>query len=156
MAEPTFIGRAYVFGLDGTIAYSGWAAMATTDNDPRALEYKDDVQRHDITDKKGTTVGILLFNGNPKITVHFYPSKAAGSGTIASAKTIVSLPTKGSKVTLAGFPPAVGTAEDFINSAKWIYLGGGSVAFKSDGVVEITLPLERFSDNATIADTANS
>lgn len=150
--EPTYIGRVFVWGLDGTLAYTG---LTTAQNEPQRLSYRDEISRHDSKDKKGETIGIQLYNPNPKITVTFMPCQTAGGGSIALSKQNVVLPAKGSKVTLAGFPPNTGTAEDVsVNSAKWIYFGGGGIEFTNEGEVVMTLPLEKF--NTDIAATANS
>jgi len=141
MAEPTHIGRAYVFGLDGAMSYVG---VATAANELRSMEYRDEVGRIDVQDKKGETVGVLLFNPNPKITITFYPCAVAGPGAISTARTNSVMPARGSKVALTGFPPVVGTAEGAINSAKWLYFGGGSYRYSFDGILELTLPLEKF------------
>jgi hypothetical protein len=147
--EPLFIGRVYVWGLDGTLLHAGIAA--TTENEPQSLNYKDDVTRHVSKDKKGKTVGIQLYDDNPKVTIKYMPcSTATGAGTIAPAKTRVTIPSKGANVTLAGFPPNVGTAEDLINSTKWKYLGGAEIDFTNEAEVMITLPLETFIDDLAV------
>lgn len=149
MAEPLFIGAVYVWGLDGNLAYTG---MAVNQNEPQKLSYQDDISRHNSKDRKGQTIGVQLYDPNPKASVTFMPRSAAtGAGQIALAKNTVVLPARGSKVTLSGFPPNPLTAEDVsINSAKWIYLGGGSIDSTNEGEVTMTLPLERFgSDLAT-------
>lgn len=151
MAEPTFIGRVYIHGLDGTLAYTG---MATANNELKTLNYRDETRRADTKDKKGETVGVRLWDPNPKISVTFFPCEAMGAGSIATAKTRAALPSKGAKVTLAGFPPNTATAEDVVNSAKWIYFGGGELEFTDEGECRMTLPLEKF--NTDIAATANS
>lgn len=150
-SEPTFVGEVYIFGLDGTLAYSG---MATTGNEPQRAGYQDEISRHDSKDKKGATVGVQLFNPNPKITITFMPkADATGGGAIADAKSNMVLPAKGSKVTLSGFPPVVATAEDTINSTKWLYLGGGSIDFTNDQEVVMTLPLEKFATDLAVNNT---
>jgi hypothetical protein len=151
MSEPTFIGRVYVWGLDGTLAYTG---MSTAQNELQKLSYRDEIARHDSKDKKGETVGVQLWNPNPKTTVTFMPCEAMAAGSIANAKTRVLLPAKGSKVTLAAFPPTVGGAEILPNSASWIYFGGGEIEFTNEGEVVMTLPLEKF--NTDLAATTNT
>lgn len=147
MAEPTFLGRAYIWGLDGTLLYSG---MAAANNEPQSLEYRDEYSRHDTKDKKGDTVCVILYNANPKLTIDFMPFEAAGAGTgeVATAKTRMVLPPIGAKVTVDAFPPVVGSkdaAGDTINSAKWLYLGGGSIRFSPEAEVVMSLPLEKFA-----------
>ena len=156
MSEPTHVGRVFIWGLDGTLAYTGvGGAILATENEPQSVTYKDDVQRHNTKDKKGKTVAIQLWDPNPKVTIKFMPCAAAtGTGAIATARTKMDLPTRGSKVTLAAFPPNTGTAEDLtINSAKWLYLGGGELSLNNEKEVEMTLPLEKFTDDLAVNNT---
>lgn len=149
MAEPTFLGVVYVWGLDGTLLYSG---MAITENEPQSLNFSDDISRHDSKDKKGATQGVQLYNPNPKLSITFMPRATnTGAGAIAAAKANVILPPKGANVALADFPPDAGTAEGVaINSAKWKYLGGGTIGFTNEGEVTMTLPLERFATDLAV------
>jgi len=152
MSEPLYIGRVNVFGLDGTLLHGGIAA--TGENEPQSLNLKDDISRHVSKDKKGKTIGLQLYDDNPKISIKYFPCAAAtGAGKIAEAKTKVTLPAKGSKATLAGFPPDPAAAEGIINSVKWLYLGGGEIEFTNEAEVMITLPLEKFIDDLAINNT---
>jgi hypothetical protein len=152
MAEPTYIGRVTVWGLDGKLAYTG---LLVGENEPTRLTYTDEIARHDSKDRKGETIGVQLYNPTPKLDISFIPCAPMGVGAIAASKQKVVLPAKGSKVTVSEFPPNVGTAEDVtINSAKWLYLGGGSIDFTNEGEAVINLPLHKF--NTDIAQTANS
>lgn len=151
MAEPTFIGRVYIHGLDGTLAFTG---MATDKNELKSLSYRDRITQGRTKDKKGATVGVRGWDPNPMITVRFLVCEPAGAGAIAGAKTRIALPSFGAKVTLAGFPPNVATAEDLINSAKWLYFDGGEIEFTDEQEVAMTLPLEKFGTD--LAATANS
>lgn len=147
MAEPTYLGEVFIFGLDGTLAYSG---MATSGNEPQRGSYQDEISRHDSKNKKGETIGVQLFNPNPKITITFMPkADSTGAGAIADAKSNMVLPAKGSKVTLAGFPPVVGS-DGTINSAQWLYLGGGAIELTNEAEVVMTLPLERFNTDMAV------
>lgn len=154
--EPLFIGRVYVFGLDGTLLHGGIAVVG--ENEPQSLNFKDDISRHDSKDKKGKTIGIQLYNPNPKINIKYMPCAAAtGAAQVAAAKTRVALPAKGSRAVLKGFPPqndpAQPQTEDAINSIYWLYLGGGEIDFSNESEVMISLPLEKFKDQLAIDNT---
>lgn len=145
MAEPTFIGKVTVWGIDGTMTYTG---VATTDNVMDTVNYEDTVEEHELKDHKGITVGVKLVNPRENLTINFWPAEPAGAGSIAAAKTNVVLPAKGSKVTIASMSGSP------LNGTDWLYLGGGSIEESHEGDVKMTLPLRRYSTD--IAATANS
>lgn len=146
MAEPTHIGTVTVWGIDGTVAYSG---LASTENLPETVSLEDGTDEHESKDAKGEVVGLKLFNPVARATVKVYPSKAAGTGAIAAARANIILPVKGAKVTLAGFH-----ANSGLNSSAWIYAGGGSQEYNNVGEVALNLPLRKY--NTDIAATANT
>jgi hypothetical protein len=146
--DPTFIGRVFVHGLEGTLAWAA-TAMLAANNEPQKLTFKDDITRQDSKDKKGERIGTRLYDPNPKITIQAMPCQAPGAGAIATAKTRVVLPDKGSKCVVAGFPPDTAAAEGIINSALWLYLGGAEYEFSPEGEVMLTLPLEKFGSSYT-------
>ncbi len=148
MAEPTHIGRVFVFGLDGTLSWTGTAAaaQATNENEPQEATATDDVTRHVSKDKKGETIGLQLYDPNPKVRVTCMPCAAAtGAGAIASARAQVFLPAKGSAVTLASFPAGPGSGEDYFNASAWLYLGGGEITLNNEREAVVTMTLERFN-----------
>ncbi len=152
MSEPTFIGTVTVHGIDGTLAYTG---LATAKNLLRKVSYKDTIQKKQTKDSKAKTVGVKGWDPSPEISISFAPCEPAGSGSIAAAKTRVVIPAFGSKVTLAGFPPDAATAEGVsFNSAKWLYLGGGSIEVGDEDDIMINLDLTKFTDD--IAATPNT
>jgi hypothetical protein len=149
MSAETQIGRVIIFGLDGTMLYSG---MATTGNEPSAISYDDTVEVHRSKDRKGEVIGAQFYNAVKKIIVNFYPCVAAG-GTKAAAQANMVLPPYGAKATLAGFPPVPATVEDTINSAKWIYFGGGKIDLSNEAEVKMVLPLERYNTDISTPNT---
>jgi hypothetical protein len=142
MTEPTYLGYATIHGLDGTLAYTG---LAVTDNLLESLSYQDLCKEMETLDGKGEVVGLKLWQKKKTCTIKFYPGEDALAGAVAAAKLNAVLPAIGSKVTLAAFPPVVATAESIINSAKWIYAGGGSYDFTREGDLVLTLPLRRYA-----------
>lgn len=148
MAEPTHIGTVFVFGADGTVAWTGTAAatVLTSENEPQEVTATDDITRHVSKSKQGETIGIQLYDPNPKVRVVCMPCAAAtGSGAIAAAKANVFLPKKGTAVTLAGFAAGPGSGEDYFNSSAWLYLGGGEIALNNEREAVVTMTLERFN-----------
>jgi hypothetical protein len=151
MAEPIFLGQATVHGIDGTLAYTG---VATTDNIIDSVNFVDGVKEQEVLDGKGEVVGLKLWQKKRTITIKFYPSEPAAAGAVATAKTNAVLPAIGSKVAIAAMPPVVGTADSaVINSAKWIYAGGGSYDFTREGDLVMTLPLRLYTND--LATTTN-
>ena len=150
MAAPTFIGYVTVWGIDGTMAYTG---MATTDNILEGMSYEDGTKEHETKDKQGETIGLRLWDPKKTLTVNFYPGKVAGTGAIAAAKLNADLPAKGAKVTIAAMQAAASPVFD-PNSASWLYVGGGRIEFANEGECKMVLPLRRY--NTDIAATANT
>ena len=149
MSAPTFLGYATVHGIDGTIAYTG---MATTDNLFESLTAEEQVQEHEAKDKTGETVGLKLWNRRRNLTIKFYPAKTAAGGAIAAAKLLVDLPVVGAVVTIAS--DAEAASPNFgINSAKWIYAGGGSINKTNSDDVYMTLPLRRYATDISTQST---
>jgi hypothetical protein len=145
MAAPTQIGTVTVWGIDGTVAYTG---LASTDNILEAANLEDDIDEFERKDAQAEVVGLRLYNPCKKVELTFYPSKPAGSGAIAAAKANVVLPAKGAKVTLAGFAGSV------YNDTTWLYIKGGRIEEGNEGEAKIVLPLRRY--NTDIAATANT
>lgn len=150
MAAPTFIGYVTVWGIDGTMAYTG---MATADNILEQLSYEDTTKEHETKDKQGETIGLKLWDPKKMLTINFFPAKAAGGGSIAAAKLVVDLPARGSKVTVAAMVGAGSPVFD-LNGTTWLYVGGGRIELNQENEVKMVLPLRRY--NTDIAATANS
>ncbi len=71
--------------------------------------------------------------------------------TIANAKASATLPALGSSATISGLPViAQGSASDILNSALWIYQGGGSLNGDSENHWTMTLPLFRYPGITTV------
>lgn len=162
MAAPTFIGICTVWGIDGTIQYTG-PATATDSVDPFQIEsyrFNDGTDLHEGRDKQGEVNRVQLYNPKREMDIKFFPAASAGTGSIAKAKMNMALPTKGAKVTIAsmagngtaGVEGAGGTAVQ--NISTWLYLGGGSIEESNTGEAYMNLHLVRY--NTDIAATANT
>ena len=146
MAAPThYIGTVTVWGLDGTMAYTG---IATTANLLESASYEDTTEEHEAKDRWGEVVGVKLFNPRENLTINFFPSSVAGSASIAAAAANVLLPPKGAKVTIADMPGS------HLDAATWLYLGGGNIELSNSGDVKMVLPLRKYRTD--IAATANT
>ena len=138
------IGKAIVWGISGTMAYTG---MATTSNEPQSVEYTEEYQKHLSKTKLGETIGAYYFDKQESLTIDFYPCADAGSNAIATAEAAVVLPAVGSKVTIASMKGSV------LNDTTWIYEGGGKISEGNDHEVKMTLPLRQYSTDISTATT---
>jgi hypothetical protein len=143
---PTILGRCIVWGIDGTMLHSG--IVATSDNEPEALDYEETYKEHETILKDGEPGGLVLWFKRENLVVDYYPCEPAGAGSIANAKTNIELPAIGSKVTIAAMAGAR------INDTTWLYAGGGRIREESSNIVKMTLPLRQYGTD--IAATANS
>jgi hypothetical protein len=141
------IGRAVVFGIDGTMLYNGVAAMPTTGNELQKAAYEDQCNVHESKSKKGETIGLVFWNQRKKLTIDFYPCAAAGTGAITTAIASIIMPALGAKVTLASMSGAD------LNSAAWIYQGGGTVEQTNEGEVKMKPPLMQYSTDISTPTT---
>lgn len=138
------LGRAVVFGIDGTVAYTG---MATTGNEPENLEYTENYKTHETRAKDGETIGLVFYDKQEELTIDFFPCAAAGVGAIATAKANIVLPAIGAKVTIAAMSGSVA------NDTTWLYVGGGKIRWENENIVKMTLPLKQFSTDIGTATT---
>jgi hypothetical protein len=147
MSAESQIGRVIIFGLDGTVAYTG---VATTENEPQSMSYDDSVEVHRSKDRKGEVIGAQFFNPVKKISINFFPCTAAGD-TKAHAQAKMVLPAIGAVVALAAWPvPSTG---EILNNTKWIYFGGGKIDFSNEDSVKMVLPLERANTDISTPNT---
>lgn len=142
MAAPTQIGVVTVWGVDGTLAYTG---LASTDNVLESVDLNDEAEVTRRRDNLGETKGVLIWDPRKTITVTFYPSDPSD---ISDSKDNIVLPAKGSTVTLASFPTNSG-----LNETTWIYEQGGSIGFTNEGEAKITLPLVKYNTDISTAPT---
>jgi hypothetical protein len=136
------IGKAIVWGIAGTVAYTG---MATTSNEPQSVEYTEKYAEHAAKTKLGETIGLYLFDKQEELTIDFYPCADAGAAAIATAEAAIVLPAPGAKVTIAAMKGSV------INDTTWIYKGGGKISEGNDHEVKMTLPLIQYSTDISTA-----
>lgn len=137
MAARYLAGRAIVFTASGTVAYTGVATVATTQNEVQNITLTDEFDLIETRNRAGQTVSQMAINVRQRLTVEITPhANTAGSQTQALAADAVELPAPLSLVTLASFEAA-----EF--NGTWNYLGGGSIGISNTGAITVSLPLGR-------------
>lgn len=139
MSTPVLTGKAAVFGLDGTMAYTG---LATTENEPQSIDYTDQFTTATLKDKKGWTKGMAATDRQGQLTITFYPFDPASPSVLATARSKVVLPAMLATVTLASF------SVDEIDGT-YNYIGGGKIRLSNEGYIAMDLPLSRFGSDPT-------
>jgi hypothetical protein len=133
MANEAQVGKAVVFGLDGSITYTG---IGTLELQSGSLEHRFEL--YENKNKEGEVQGAVAFNPTLEFTLDFLPvSAGTGAGALASAKTGLKLPTPLAKVTLSGF------AHADLNT-DYVYVGGGKIAFDQANPAKMSLPIRRY------------
>jgi len=170
MAQTTVVGKATIYNIDGTVAYSGVidnagaaGTMAVGDNFVQSIGITDEVDMTELRDAKGNVQGYDLYNHRRTATLEIIP---IGSTVDAAAgKTI--LPTPGASVQVAeiaaetstetempGLAVAAAAASGTTNAVHWTYVGGGSVTLSNTDTLRISLPCRlQNADTATTAAT---
>ncbi len=131
----TIIGTAAIYGLDGTLAWSG---VATTDNEAQSASLQDSCDKAELKDGTGATIGKRYYNRRHTLTVEVVP--------LSKAKA--TLPALGALVTLAGF--GIGGAS--LYDGNWNYDGEGSIEPGQGEVpLKLKMTLVRYGDTAPAA-----
>lgn len=136
----TFIGKGYIHSLSGgTITCTGYLSPQGNAQGI-SLDHSADVD--EIKSQAGVTSGLILNNDILSCTIELVPE----GSTLANAVDSADLPPAGTGVTLASFPVIkMGGFADSINSAAWVYVGGGRINGAADGKWTMTLPLRRYT-----------
>jgi uncharacterized membrane protein len=174
MAQTTVVGKATIYNIDGTVAYTGVVdnagtggstnAMTKDDNFVQSIGITDEVDMTELRDAKGNVQGYDLYNHRRTATLEIIP---IGS-TVDNAASHVILPLPGAAVQVAevasessteiempglaiAAAAASGSAE---NAIHWTYIGGGSVTLSNTDTLRISLPCRlQNADSATTAHT---
>lgn len=175
MAQTTVVGKATIYNIDGTVAYSGVidnagaaGTMAVGDNFVQSIGITDEVDMTELRDAKGNVQGYDLYNHRRTATLEIIP---IGS-SVDDAATHVILPKPGaavqvaevlvgggaegsSEVELPGLAIASAAASgSAANAVHWTYVGGGSVTLSNTDTLRISLPCRL--QNADVATTAHT
>lgn len=171
MAQTTVVGKATIYNIDGTVAYSGVidnagtaGTMAVGDNFVQSIGITDEVDMTELRDAKGNVQGYDLYNHRRTATLEIIP---IGSTVDAAAgKTI--LPKPGASVQVAEIASETSTETEMpglavaaaaasgsaANAVHWTYVGGGSVTLSNTDTLRISLPCRL--QNADTASTAHT
>lgn len=148
---PVLTGQAAVYGNDGVLEYTGSvvgnqggtpASLSDTDGSNNkfvSASLQDENDKSEIKDGKGRTFCRASANDRQMVTFVIIPFDKGATPSLATAKTKVALPTKFAIITIANNGVFDGT---------YNYEGGGSLATRPDGFVEVTLPCSRWPDPA--------
>ena len=166
MAQTTVVGKATIYNIDGTVAYSGVidnagtaGTMAVDDNFVQSIGITDEVDMTELRDAKGNVQGYDLYNHRRTATLEIIPIgstvDAAASKTIlpkpGASVQVAEITTDGTDTTqempgLAIANAAGGSA----NGVYWTYIGGGSVTMSNTDTLRISLPCRlQNADTAT-------
>ncbi len=137
-------GRACVYGIDGTIAYTGralvtggaTAALASPQTDMQSVSLTHDFDTTELPDQSGETIGKAARNSRTTIAIDLFILAPTGTNTDAEAKAAIKLPDPLAIVALASFG---NTSFD----GDWNYAGPGSVNLAADGYARVSLTLTR-------------
>jgi len=133
MATQYLAGRAVVFTVEGSIAYTG---VAVSQNSIQSASLSDEFDLIEVRNQRGQTMTQMAINMRQRMTIEMIPTAAIGTNTQAAAAQSVELPDPLTRVTLDGFE-----LPEF--NGFWNYLGGGSIGLSNQGTVTMTLPLGR-------------
>jgi len=142
-------GMATVYGLNGTVSYSGVAAPAgwLPQSTDLTHDWEEDIIADPVTNAvKSVAITQEAFNVVIELVVQ-------ATDTKAHAKDAIKLPTPWSKVTLAGFDQA---ASGGVTNGDYNYQKGGKIAYLPKGFVKMTLPLKRYTDSGADATTLST
>lgn len=109
-------GKIAIFNIDGTIDMTGAGLLDPDESINRSASLTDPTNPVDLV-KDGTILTRAYANNQRRVAVSFVPYDPDNPGNLATLKSKVKLPAKGSIVTLAGFASA-----DF--NGNWNYETG--------------------------------
>lgn len=145
--SATLGGKIAVYGIDGTLAYTG---MAKTVNILKGFTLSESAREAEL-DKNGHIIGGARDNVRRQISVSFIPYDPSNTSSLATAKSNVVLPPQLGQITIADWGI---TALNGTYTAK----GTWTVSTREDGYLEISGTAENYlqadgtyKDLATIA-----
>lgn len=170
MAQTTVVGKATIYNIDGTVAYSGVVdnagavgTMTVGDNFVQSIGITDEVDMTELRDAKGNVQGYDLYNHRRTATLEIIPIGSsvddAASHTIlpkpGAAVQVAEVSDPGDTVDLPGLAKADAAASgSAANAVHWTYVGGGSVTLSNTDTLRISLPCRlQNADTATTAHT---
>lgn len=134
MPNPTSAGAIGVFGVDGTVQWTGVVSGIVK---LAGLQLTDNVAKAVLKNGKGRTIGKTAYDREHAVAIRVIPCDEAGN--LATVKSNVVLPAPLALVTVAGHSIA-------IFDGNYNYEGGGTVGVTQEGYLEMTLPCSRVAD----------
>ena len=134
-------GKFSIFGIDGTLAYTG---VGATFNSVVGIGLKDKFDIAELKDKGNNVISESPTNRRAEVSFDIIIFDPATPGTIATAKSKVVLP----------YPLAVVTIADMgitYLDGTWNYVGDGEINFTVEGYVKMTLPCRRRGNDLATA-----
>lgn len=126
----TQLGTASVWGVDGTVAYDGAAAIAGF---VESAEGEDQAQFDEFISGVGELLGWRKCNAREIYDLTIVPKKAAAAGSLNDALKALAYPPSPCKVTIAGMADTdtVGShaANEIGHNGDYIYLTGARRTF---------------------------
>lgn len=139
MPNPTLAGAVGVFGIDGTVVWTGVVSGVVK---LAGVGLTDNIAKAELKNQKGRTIGKTAYNRQHDVSIRVIPSDDAGN--LATAKSNVVIPPPLATVTISGHSiPALDGSYNY---------EGGSINVTQEGYLEMTLNLSRVADaNGTMA-----
>lgn len=157
MAQTTVIGKATIYNLDGTVAYTGCidnagtaATVVAADNYLQSINLTDEVDTTELRDAKGNVQGMDLYNHRRTATIEFIPigstvDAAAGKAALPKPGAVVQVAETSGESSSETELPGIFTADTAQPAAgatavSWQYIGGGTVSLSNTDMMRFSLP----------------
>jgi hypothetical protein len=152
MAAKTIIGKGLIVGFGtGNVAHGSvvGAVAGTVLMNVQNLRTKQSADVSQVKDQNGEIVAKISSGVFYEVDIDFIPEGT----TIANAVSAAAFPALLAAVTLSAFPVIVsgdGTITDLLNSALWVYEGGGQISGVSDKNWSCTMTIRRYPGITTL------
>ena len=154
MAAKTIIGKGLIVGIGvsanvahGTVV---GAIAGTVLMNVQNLRTKQPADVSQVKDQNGEIVAKFSSGVYYEVDIDFIPEGT----TLANAVSAAAFPALLAAVTLSGFPVIIsgdGTIVDLLNSALWVYEGGGQISGISDKSWTCSMTIRRYPGITNVA-----
>lgn len=136
--SKVLVGRATVYGIDGTVAHSG---IATTKTQIQGLSFQHEVDSASIKGTEGSIIAMATSGDRQSLNIDYVPTGAPGDASYAAGQTAIQRPANLALVTLAGF-------NDPDIDGNWNFSGQYSTSRTVDGFIRASMSLVRCDGDA--------